>query len=335
MPQKPSPPRTSSASPARNGSHPARPAAYPARRAAKAAANALREKSPGPKTPKQTDLWPLKEAQPFLKWAGGKSQLLEQFEPFFPDSINSYLEPFLGGGAVFFHLKARFPAMRARLRDVNPELINCYTVVRDAVEKLMDQLDQHSEKFRAEGKTHYYHVRSRHRIEDPVERAARMIFLNKTCFNGLWRVNSRGEFNVPIGSNHSDKILYRRQNLLAASRALQGVDLAVEDFRDALGLAKSGDFVYVDPPYVPLSRTASFTSYTREEFGQDEQEKLAELFTAAAARGARLMLSNSDTPFIRQRYQAFKLHTVKARRAVNSDGAKRGLISEVLALSYR
>jgi DNA adenine methylase len=275
------------------------------------------------------------EAQPFLKWAGGKSQLLEQFEPFFPDSVRSYREPFLGGGAVFFHLKARFPKMRATLRDNNRELVNCYEVVRDRVEELIGRLDAHLEEFRSHGQLYYYDVRKQHKLSGLVERAARMIFLNKTCYNGLWRVNARGEFNVPIGSYRPERVsLYSRSNLLGASAALQEVDLRVEDFRQTLDQAQRGDFVYVDPPYHPLSRTANFTSYTQEEFGPAEQEELAERFAAAAGRGALLMLSNSDTLTTRQLYAAFHLQTVQARRAVNCDGAKRGRISELVALSY-
>lgn len=275
------------------------------------------------------------EAQPFLKWAGGKAQLLEQFEPFFPQTIDSYCEPFVGGGAVFFHLKARFPKMRAALRDNNRELINCYEVVRDRVEELMERLDEHLQQFRSGGEDYYYRVREQHTISGPVERAARMIFLNKTCYNGLWRVNGRGRFNVPIGSYRPERVtLYHRANLLAARVALQDTDLRVEDFRRTLHSAQPGDFVYVDPPYFPLSRTANFTSYTQEEFGHDEQKELAGLFAAAARRGLRLMLSNSDTPVTRQLYSGFYLRTVQARRAVNCDGAKRGRISELVALSY-
>jgi DNA adenine methylase len=278
---------------------------------------------------------PAHEAQPFLKWAGGKAQLLEQFEPFFPPSIRSYSEPFLGGGAVFFHLKARFPKMRAALRDNNAELINCYQVVRDGVVELMDRLDQHLQEFRAQGEPYYYKVRGQHKLSGTHERAARMIFLNKTCYNGLWRVNGRGQFNVPIGSYRPEKVsLYDRANLLAASRSLQEVDLAVQDFGETLVAAKANDFVYVDPPYYPLSRTANFTSYTQEDFGQAEQTRLAELFTQAAQRGAQLMLSNSDTPLTRQLYAGFILQTVQARRAVNCDGAKRGRISELVVLTH-
>ena len=225
--------------------------------------------------------------------------------------------------------------MRARLCDNNAELINCYEVVRDHVGALMAGLDEHLNRFRAENERYYYLVRSQHHLQDPVERAARMIFLNKTCFNGLWRVNARGEFNVPIGSYKPDKVaLYDQKNLLAASRELKGVELSVQDFRETLRGAVADEFVYVDPPYYPVSPTANFTSYTKEDFGKPEQEELAALFADAARRGVKAMLSNSDTPFIRGLYKGYKMQTVKARRAVNCDGAKRGLIPEVLVLTY-
>ena len=272
--------------------------------------------------------------QPFLKWAGGKAQLLRQFEPFLPRSIKSYREPFLGGGAVFFHLKHRFPAMRAVLRDNNSELINCYQVVRDQIDPLIARLDDHLSRFRADGERYYYLVRSRHELTEPVERAARMIFLNKTCYNGLWRVNSRGRFNVPIGSYRPEKVsLYDPAALRAAHRALAGADLAVRDFRQTLASAAPGEFVYIDPPYFPVSATANFTSYTKEDFGKAEQEELAALFADAARRGARLMLSNSDVPLVRHLYAEFELETVRARRAVNCDGAKRGAVNEIIVLS--
>jgi len=277
----------------------------------------------------------VQEAQPFLKWAGGKSQLLDQFESFFPASITSYLEPFLGGGAVYFHLKRRFPSMRASLRDNNAQLINCYQTVRDRVQGLMARLDKHLQRFRAEGDRYVYLGRSQHQTREPEARAARMIFLNKTCYNGLWRVNSRGEFNVPIGSYRPEKVsLYDRANLLAASQALRGIELAVQDFRQTLRGAQAGDFMYVDPPYFPVSSTANFTSYTKEEFGRAEQEELSALFADAARRGAKVMLSNSDTPLVRHLYRDFAVHTVSARRAVNCDGSKRGRISELVVLSY-
>lgn len=274
---------------------------------------------------------PIPEAQPFLKWVGGKAQLLQQFDRLFPRQIDRYFEPFIGGGAVFFHLKHRFPQLRARVCDINAELINTYQAVRNFPSELMTRLDDHLTHYNLDRDRYYYFVRSRHHLPptEVVERAARMIFLNKTCFNGLWRVNARGEFNVPIGS-HQNPALYNRQNMLAASGALQGVELEVRDFRDTLMETRAGDFVYVDPPYVPVSQTANFTSYAKEDFGIAEQQELAAQFAEAAQRGVRLMLSNSDVPVVREMYRGFTIHTVSARRAINRDGAKRGAVNEVL-----
>jgi DNA adenine methylase len=275
------------------------------------------------------------EAQPFLKWVGGKTQLLAQLDEFFPTQINRYVEPFIGGGAVFFHLKQRFPAMRAFLRDNNDELINTYRVVRSNPRELMRRLDQHLSEFLKDRETYFYLVRLKHHLSaaHTLERAARMVFLNKTCFNGLWRVNSRGEFNVPIGS-HKKPALYDEENIYAASRALEQAQLDTSDFRDTMATTRPGDFVYIDPPYYPVSPTASFTSYTKDEFGEEQQRELAALFTDAANRGVRLMLSNSDTDFIRRLYRAFTIHTVQARRMVNCDGTKRGEVNEVVVTNF-
>jgi len=275
------------------------------------------------------------EAQPFLKWAGGKSQLLAQFDPFLPAKAVRYLEPFVGGGAVFFYLHHRRPGLAPCLRDINAELINTYVAVRDFPHEVMQRLDAHFTHFQADRETYYYQIRGRHQIPETeiAERAARMIFLNKTSFNGLWRVNSRGEFNVPIGTGKRAS-LYNRENLLAVSAALRHADLKVQDFRRTMSEAGSGDFVYIDPPYVPLSRTASFTSYTAGNFGQQEQQELAALFAEAHKRGAKLMLSNSDTPLVRDLYRDFNIHTVRARRSINRDGSKRGKISEVVVTNF-
>lgn len=271
-------------------------------------------------------------AQPFLKWVGGKAQLLAQFAHFFPEQVDRYIEPFIGGGAVFFHLKRRFPHLRAVLRDNNDELINTYRVVRDAPEALMQRLDEHLARYHEDCRGYYYRVRKAELLAtDGVERAARMIFLNKTCFNGLWRVNLRGRFNAPIGT-HPRQSLYDRDSLLASSHALAGSDLATQDFRATFAEVQPGDFVYVDPPYIPASATARFTSYTKEDFGLAEQRELAALALAAAARGTRLMLSNSDTALAGELYAGCELHRVSARRAVNRVGSKRGMVQELVAL---
>jgi DNA adenine methylase len=223
--------------------------------------------------------------------------------------------------------------MEAFLRDNNEELINIYSVVRDDPYGLMEKLDGHFKCYTTNPEHHYYETRDQHRLVDVVERAARMLFLNKTCFNGLWRVNARGQFNVPMGS-FKKVTLYDRQNLLAASRALQGADIKTQDFRKTLKVARKGDFLYGDPPYHPLSRTSAFTAYTKDDFGEAEQRELAELFTNAAKKGVRLMFSNSDTKFIRQLYDSFRIYPVKARRAINCRGNGRGIVSEVVVASY-
>jgi len=269
--------------------------------------------------------------QPFLKWAGGKTQLLPQFNEFFPLEINNYFEPFVGGGAVFFYLKHRFPKMKAFLRDINPDLINAYRAVRDQPEKLMKRLDEHAAKFQALGESYFYLVRSKHDLPAKriVDRAARMIFLNKTCFNGLYRVNSRGEFNVPVGS-YNNPSLYDRENILAASNALKGVRLKVQNFHHTFDETKRDDFIYVDPPYYPVSSTANFTSYSKDDFGEGEQQELHAVSADAARRSVRVMLSNSDASFIRKLYADFAIHVVLARRAINRDGSKRGLVNELV-----
>jgi DNA adenine methylase len=273
------------------------------------------------------------EAQPFLKWAGGKGQLLKQFDRFFPKSVDRYVEPFLGGGAVFFHLKSKFPQMKACLRDSNDELINIYLVVRDDPYRLMDKLDCHLKCYAEDPKHHYYDTRDQHQLEDAVERAARMLFLNKTCFNGLWRVNARGNFNVPMGT-FKKVTLYDRQNLLAASRALHDAKIKVQDFRGTLKAARKGDFLYVDPPYHPVSPTSAFTAYTKDDFGEEAQKDLARLYVDAAKKGVKLMLSNSDSKFIRKLYEPFRIYPVKARRAINCRAESRGIVSEVVVTNY-
>ena len=269
------------------------------------------------------------EAQPFLKWVGGKASLLRQLEEFFPHEIDRYIEPFLGGGAVFFHLKHRFPDMRAFLRDGNKELINCYRVVRDRPEDLMRLLDEHTRAFRVEGDVYYYEIRKQHDLTDDLARAARTIFLNKTCFNGLYRVNAKGEFNTPVGSNKNPN-LYARENLLAASAALQDAQLEAQDFRKTVDESRRGDFIYFDPPYLPISAYSDFKRYTLEQFREADQVELARVFRELDAKGCRVVLSNSEHPRTRELYAGFPIQVVSAPRFINCKPGGRGNISELV-----
>jgi DNA adenine methylase len=270
----------------------------------------------------------LHSAKPFLKWAGGKAQLLAQIAPYLPANYRTYFEPFLGGGAVFFYLRPQ----KAVLADLNPDLVNTFLVVRDSPAALMEALDRHGEH--RGSKDYYYAVRKQEASSlSPVDRAARTVFLNKTCFNGLYRVNSRGEFNVPWG-DYSNPKLYDPKNILAASAQLQGKDILLADYRVACARAREGDFVYFDPPYHPVSVTSGFTSYTKEEFGDREQAALAQMLRRLDRRGCFVMLSNSPTPFVRSLYEGFEIKVLKATRAINSKGTKRGAVDELLVTNY-
>lgn len=270
-----------------------------------------------------------KDPAPFLKWAGGKGQLLAQLDRFLPEQFHTYYEPFLGGGAVFFHLKPT----RATLSDSNPDLIGAFLAVRDDPHGLMAALDQHSPGRLSE--EYFYQVRDK--VDptqlSPVARAARTIFLNKTCFNGLYRVNAKGKFNVPWG-DYRNPTLYDRGNLMRASRILRGKKILLSDYRKALSSAKFGDFVYLDPPYHPLSETSRFTSYTREDFGDRDQRELVETCRRLDRKGVLFALSNSATPLVLSLYEGFRTATLKAKRAISSKGTGRGPIDELLVMNY-
>ena len=266
------------------------------------------------------------DARPFLKWAGGKTKLIEQYNLYFPKVYKTYYEPFLGGGAVFFYLNPT----NAILTDINAELVNAYRCVKDNVEELIKLLDVHKLKH---SRDYYYDVR-RYTYATDVEKAARLIYLNKTCFNGLYRENSQGEFNVPIGKYKNPKIC-NPVVLRAVSVTLQNAQIEVRPFEDILNYARSGnDFVYFDPPYYPLSSTSNFTAYSRYLFSQNDQIKLKEVFAELAKRGVKVMLSNSDCEFIRELYSEFNIYSILASRLINSKATKRGKISEVLITSY-
>jgi len=263
-------------------------------------------------------------AKPFLKWVGGKTQLLPHILDLFPKNFNRYHEPFVGGGAVFFSLEPK----KAILSDVNPDLIGAYQMIRDDVDSVIEELKQH----RAE-EAYYYSVRETDVAElSAAEAAARIIYLNKTCFNGLYRVNRRGKFNVPFGK-YVNPTICNEANLRAVSEALQGVDIRLQSVFELNSRVKKNDLVYFDPPYVPLSPTASFTSYTKQGFGEHQQRELAELFGKLANKGAHCFLSNSDTPLVRELYKDFRIKKVYARRAINSRADRRGPVGEVIVCS--
>ncbi|MBY0358529.1 MAG: DNA adenine methylase [Candidatus Obscuribacterales bacterium] len=268
-------------------------------------------------------------AGPFLKWAGGKSQLLTTFSDFLPESFDNYFEPFVGGAAVFFYLRRNRPLFRATLADLNQELVNCYQTIRDDVEELILSLKEH--KNEAE---YFYQLRAKDPLKmSEVERASRLIFMNKTCFNGLYRVNSKGKFNVPFGSYKNPRTC-DEANLRACSKVLQDANIRYQPFEAILKQAKKGDFIYFDPPYQPLSSTAKFTSYTKNSFSSEDQERLAETFSRLDKRGCRLMLSNSDCQFIRDLYKDFRIETVQAMRAINCQAVGRGRVNEVVVMNY-
>ncbi|MCL1466337.1 DNA adenine methylase [Argonema galeatum] len=267
--------------------------------------------------------------RPFLKWAGGKSKLIPQYQEFFSE-FNNYYEPFLGGGAIFFHLLQNRSPFKAVLTDINADLINTYRCVRDDVEKLIKLLQEHQEKH---NQYYYYDLRNCHNFNG-LEAAARFIYLNRTCFNGLYRVNPKGEFNVPVGKYKNPKIC-NADLLYSVSEALQSIEIAERGFEAVLDYVKtSEDFVYFDPPYYPLSNTSNFTGYSRYSFSKDDQIRLRDVFAELARRGVKVMLSNSDCDFIRELYNDFEIREISAARAINSNSKKRGKIAEVLVTSY-
>jgi DNA adenine methylase len=271
--------------------------------------------------------------RPFLKWAGGKTQLLPQFERFYPrEKIERYIEPFLGSGAVFFRVRAQLDPETAILCDNNEELIDTFKAVQTDVEGVIQRLRIHKDKHSPE----YFREMRTRPIEDATGRAARLIYLNKTCFNGLYRVNSRGIFNVPIGRYHKPAIL-DEDGLREASQQLRGVKLLAQDFRKLPARAKRGDFIYLDPPYYPVSKTSYFTSYTRDSFGAKDQWDLSEVYDQLCQVGCFVMLSNSDNPFIKGLYWRLKdarIHRVSARRNINSRAERRGHIKELVIVNY-
>lgn len=289
-------------------------------------------------------------ARPFLKWAGGKGQLLDQFERLFPPELKEggiaiYAEPFLGGGAVFFHVIANYAIKGCLLSDINRDIIAVYRTIKNSHTRLVANLTGLAQNYLpldGEGRKRFFlrvrdEFNARRGPRDAV-RAAQLLFLNRTCYNGLFRMNSRGEFNAPHGSYKNPRII-DPANLEAVSRTLKKANLSVMDFEKLPGMLAPTNqraFVYLDPPYQPLSRTSHFTAYSKSGFGPEEQERLAGTFRKLDLSGAKVMLSNSDGSdgFIRGLYRGFHVHSVNARRSINSRGDRRGFLKELVITNY-
>ena len=269
---------------------------------------------------------------PVVKWVGGKRQLLDEITPLLPKRITSYCEPFLGGGAVLFSIQPT----RAIVNDLNQDLITVYEVIRDDVESLLESLKKHENT--AE---YFYAIRDMDRDKEvyqamsKVERASRLIYLNKTCFNGLFRVNSSGEFNSPFGHYKNPNII-NEPILRAVSKyfGASNITFYSEDFAETLKRVRKGGFVYLDPPYDPVSDTASFTGYNKGGFDRNEQIRLKQCCDELTRRGVKFMLSNSATEVLNELDGEYEITIVKAKRAINSDASKRGAIEEVLIRNY-
>lgn len=287
------------------------------------------------------------KAKPFLKWAGGKGQLIAEIEKRLPDElrngqIDTYVEPFVGGGALFFHIAQAFPQIKHfYLFDVNEDLVNCYNEIKHNTKSLIRQLKQLENKFiplDKEGrKRFFYETRDQFNRD---RQAAKLIFINKTCYNGLYRVNKKGGFNVPFGDYKNPRICDAK-NLSSVAVILERTEVIYGDFTESDRGIDEDTFVYFDPPYRPLSPTASFTSYSKDSFSEDDQIRLAEFCKKIDAKGAKFLLSNSDPKnedpkdhFFEEHYEGFEIDTVRATRAINCKATGRGQINELLITNY-
>lgn len=274
-----------------------------------------------------------KELKPVTKWVGGKRQLLPELVKRIPQNYNRYFEPFVGGGALLFKLAPQ----NAVINDQNLELINIYQSIKNNPDELIELLKKHQKN---NSKEYYLDVRSVDRdgrldLMTDVERAARILYMLRVDFNGLYRVNKKGQFNVPYGKYKNPKIV-NKENIRAVSQYFNqtNVEILNEDFAFAVSKAKSDDFVYFDPPYIPLSTTSSFTSYTEDGFGEKDQIRLANKFFELASKGVKVMESNSDTETTRKLYKNANIYEVKASRVINAKASGRGKINELIITSY-
>ena len=290
-------------------------------------------------------------SKPFVKWAGGKSQLLNEIRLKYPANIEKYCEPFVGGGAVLFDILDRFNPKEVLINDINKELINTYIQIRDNIKELIFYLSRYQKKYNSVSETErqiiYNNKRSQYNKlicdcdkNDLVKKAALFIFLNKTCFNGLYRVNSEGFYNVPKGT-YKNPLICDEQNLMSINELLLKVKIKCSDFEKCEDFIDKNTFVYIDPPYRPLTESAMFTSYSKEQFNDNDQLRLGRFIDRLDKKGAKIVLSNSDPKNVNKKdnffddlYQDYTIERINAKRMINSKGTKRGNITELLVVNY-
>lgn len=299
----------------------------------------------------------MEKVRPFVKWAGGKNKLIPQMEQYYPkelkeNKIDVYIEPFVGGGAILMDILKKYNIKKAYAFDINKNLINCYNIIKDKVESLVLELKKLEEEYLKlddeNRKEYYYDIRKKYNsinIEnenEALEKTTYFIFLNKTCFNGLYRENRRGQFNVPIGK-YKNPTICDEENLIELSKLIKNVTFINGDYRESYKYIEENTFIYFDPPYRPINKTSSFTSYSKEDFNDENQKKLGEYFRKINDNNSnvKLMLSNSNPKnnnekddFFEQIYNGFKINEIKANRMINSNKEKRGKISELLIINY-
>ena len=274
--------------------------------------------------------------KPFVKWAGGKRQLIPILNENLPKTFGTYFEPFLGGGALLFHMLIERNGQKCSISDLNSDLVLSYTTIRDRAESLINSLKNHEKNYQKDSKSYYYSIRESN-PRSQIEKTSRLIFLNRTCFNGLYRVNSKGKFNVPLGKYTNPNIV-NEDNLRSVSNILQSsrVDIKCRDFEAILNDAKKDDLVYFDPPYQPVSDTANFTGYTNKDFTYDDLARLAELCMKLNSKGCRVLLSNSNSKEVTDMFSTkpWKINKIKANRSINSNSKKRTGHFELLIKNY-
>lgn len=276
------------------------------------------------------------QPRPFVKWAGGKRQLIPILDENLPETFGTYFEPFLGGGALLFHILARQSGKRCSISDLNSDLVLAYATIRDRINDLVSSLKDHEKNYHKDSKSYYYSVRQSS-PRSQVEKTSRLLFLNRTCFNGLYRVNSKGRFNVPLG-RYSNPNIVNEENLRSVSQILRSCKVSVKcrDFAAVLEDVRRGDLVYFDPPYQPVSGTANFTSYTNKDFTSDDLGRLHELCQRLDSKGCRVLLSNSDSSEVSGLFsqRPWKISKIHANRSINSDSKKRTGHFELLIKNY-